>query len=112
LVVFADVPPEDGETDEQRQERENTNAARVFDDNKSLPPLLQVPVNNRITPDRSTTTSGNKHLQHLRLLSSDAMMIHLVPTAYVQETSLGTLNAMALKSTTCRKPTWVPLLPP
>jgi hypothetical protein len=30
---------------------------------------------------------GNKHLQHLRLLSSDAMMIHLVPTAYAQETS-------------------------
>jgi hypothetical protein len=28
LVVFADVPPQDGETDEQRQERENANAAR------------------------------------------------------------------------------------
>jgi hypothetical protein len=29
LVVSANVPPQDGETDEQRQERENTNAARV-----------------------------------------------------------------------------------
>jgi hypothetical protein len=29
LVVFADVPPQDGETDEQRQERENANAARA-----------------------------------------------------------------------------------
>jgi hypothetical protein len=29
LVVSADVPPQDGETDEQRQERENDNAARA-----------------------------------------------------------------------------------
>jgi hypothetical protein len=56
--------------------------------------------------------SGNKHLQHSRLLSSNAMMIHLVPTVYKQETSFGILNAMALTSTTRRKPTWEPLLPP
>jgi hypothetical protein len=36
LVVSADVPPQDGETYEQRQERENVNAAIVFDDNKNL----------------------------------------------------------------------------
>jgi hypothetical protein len=29
LVVSADVPPQDGETDEQRQERENANVSRV-----------------------------------------------------------------------------------
>jgi hypothetical protein len=29
LVVSANVPPQDGETDEQRQERENANAARA-----------------------------------------------------------------------------------
>jgi hypothetical protein len=29
LVVSADVPPQDGETDTQRQERENANAARA-----------------------------------------------------------------------------------
>jgi hypothetical protein len=29
LVISADVPPRDGETDEQRQERENSNAARA-----------------------------------------------------------------------------------
>jgi hypothetical protein len=29
LVVSADVPPQDGETDEQRQQRENTNVARA-----------------------------------------------------------------------------------
>jgi hypothetical protein len=54
---------------------------------------------------------GNKHLRHQLPLNSDATMIHLVPTAYMQETSLGTLNAMALKSTTRRKPTWELLLP-
>jgi hypothetical protein len=30
LVVYADIPPQDGETDEQRQERENANAARAI----------------------------------------------------------------------------------
>jgi hypothetical protein len=83
----------------------------LFNDNKSLPLPLQVQVNNSLTPDKSMTTPGNKHLQHLRLLSSDAMMIHLVPTSYMQETSLCSLNAMALKSTTRRKPIWEPLLP-
>jgi hypothetical protein len=29
LVVSADVPPQDGETDTQRQEHENANAARA-----------------------------------------------------------------------------------
>jgi hypothetical protein len=29
LVVSANVPPQDGETDEQRQERTNANAARA-----------------------------------------------------------------------------------
>jgi hypothetical protein len=29
LVVSADVPPQDGETNEQSQERENANAARA-----------------------------------------------------------------------------------
>jgi hypothetical protein len=93
----------------------NTKSARMptlpelFNDNKSLPLLLQVQVNNRLTSNKLTTTSGNKHLQHLRLLSSNVMMIDLVPTAYVQETTLRTLNAMALKSTTRRKPTSEPL---
>jgi hypothetical protein len=31
-------------------------------------------------PHKSTTTLGNMHLQ---LLSSNAMMIHLVPTTYM-----------------------------
>jgi hypothetical protein len=30
LVISADVPPQDGETNEQRQERENANASRAI----------------------------------------------------------------------------------
>jgi hypothetical protein len=47
-------------------------------------------VNSRSIPVRSTTTPGNKHLRHKLLLSSDATMINLAPTEYVQETSSGT----------------------
>jgi hypothetical protein len=84
----------------------------LSDDNKRSLLLPQVRANNRLTPDKSMTTPVNKHLRHLRLLSSNVMMIHLVPTAYVQETSLGTLNETASKFTTPCKPTWEPLLPP
>jgi hypothetical protein len=34
------------------------------DDNKSLLLLPQVQATNRLTPDKSTPTSGNKHLRH------------------------------------------------
>jgi hypothetical protein len=77
----------------------------LSDDNKRLLLPSQVQANNRLTPTKSMTMPGNTHLRHLRLLSSDVMMIHLVPTDYEQETFSGTLNAMASKSTTRRKPT-------
>jgi hypothetical protein len=80
----------------------------LFSDNKNslLLPQAQVnnQVNNRLMSDKSMTTPVNEHLRHQLLLSSDAMMINLAPTEYVQETS-GTLNAMALKFTTIHKPT-------
>jgi hypothetical protein len=82
-----------------------------FDDSKSSLLLPQVQANNRLMPVKSMIMPGNKHLRHLLLRSSNAMTIHLVPIAYVQETSLGTLNVMTLKSTTRRKPTWELLLP-
>jgi hypothetical protein len=44
LVVYVDVPPQDGETDEQRVERENANAAIVVGNKNSLQ-LLQLQVN-------------------------------------------------------------------
>jgi enterochelin esterase-like enzyme len=81
------------------------------DDNKSSLSLPQVSATSWLTPDKSTLTSGNKHLWHQLLRSSDAMMIHLVPTDYVHETSSGTLSAMDSKPTTRRKPTWEMLLP-
>jgi hypothetical protein len=78
--------------------------------------LPQAQANNQVSncsmPVRSTATPGNKHLRHQLLLSSDAMMINLATTEYVQETSSGTLSTMALKFTTLHKPTWEPLLPP
>jgi hypothetical protein len=79
----------------------------LFGDNKSSLFLPQVQVNNqfnnRLTPDKPMTTPINKHLRHQPLLNSDATMINLAPTEYVQETSSGTSNATALKSTTPRK---------
>jgi hypothetical protein len=43
--------------------------------------------------------------------SSDAMMIHLVPTDYVCEISSWTSSATDLTFTTHRRPIWVPLSP-
>jgi hypothetical protein len=108
------------------------------DDNKRLQPLPQVQAYNRLTPDKSmptpdksmptldrlmptpdrlipmpdkpTPTPSNKHLWHQLPHSSDAKMIHLVPTDCMHETSSGTLRD--LKFTTHHKPTWEPLLPP
>jgi hypothetical protein len=80
-----------------------------FGDNKNSLQLPQAQVNNqvnnRLTPDKSMTTPVNKHLRHQLPLSSDATTINLAPTEYVQETSSGTLNAMALKFTILHKPT-------
>jgi hypothetical protein len=81
------------------------------DGNKSSLLLPQVQATNRLTPNKSTPTSGNKHLRHQLPHNNDAMMIHLVPTDCVHETSLGTLSAMDLKSTTHRKSNWELLLP-
>jgi hypothetical protein len=97
------------------RQRNNVKNARtptlpeLFDDNKNSLLLPQVQDNNqlsnRLTPDKPTTAPVNKRMRHQLLLSSDATMINLVPTKYVQETSLGTLSVTALKFTTLRKPT-------
>jgi hypothetical protein len=109
LVVSADVPPQDGETDEQCQEHENANAARAVRRQQQIVVAPQVrasnQVNNRSTPGRSTTMPGNKHLRHRLPLRNDATMTHLVPTEYAQETSSGISSAMALKFTTLHKTT-------
>jgi hypothetical protein len=84
-------------------------------DNKRSPLLPQEQANNqannRSMRDRSTPRPGNKHLRHQLPLSSDATMIHLVPTDCVRETSSGTSSATDSKFTTRRKPTWELLLP-
>jgi hypothetical protein len=95
-------------------------------DNKRSQPLPQVQSYNRLTPDRSmptpdrlipmpdkpTTMPGNKHLWHQLPHSSDAKMIHLVPTDCVRETSSWTSSVTDSKFTTHHKPTWEPLSPP
>jgi hypothetical protein len=83
----------------------------LFDDNKSSLLLPRVQANNRLTPDRSTPTSSNKHLRHQLPHSSDATMIHLVPIDCMRETSSGTSSVTNSKFPTHRKPTWEPLLP-
>jgi hypothetical protein len=80
-------------------------------DNKSSLLLPQVQATNRLMPDKSTPTPGNKNLWHQPLHSSGTMMIYLVPTDCVRETSSGTSSAMDSKSTTRRKPTWELLFP-
>jgi hypothetical protein len=88
------------------------------DDSKKSPPLPQVQAYSRLTLDKSTPTtdrstpmSGNKYLSHQLLHSSDAKMMHLVPTDCAHEISSGTSSATDLKYTTHCKPTWGPLLP-
>jgi hypothetical protein len=99
----------------------------LSDDNKRSQPLPQVQAYNWLTPDRSmpmpdrstptpdssipmpdnpTPTPGNKHLWHQLPHSSNAKMIHLVPTDCVRETSSGTSSATDSKFTTHHKPTW------
>jgi hypothetical protein len=76
----------------------------LSDDNKrSLP---QVQTSNWPMWDRSTPIPRNKHLWHQRPHSSDATTIHLVPTNYVREISLGTSSATDLMFTTRRRPIW------
>jgi hypothetical protein len=83
----------------------------LFDDNKRSWPLPQLQDFNRPTPDRSTRTPSNKHSWYQQLHSSDATTTHLEPTDYVREISSRISNAMDMKSTTHRRPTWeLPLL--
>jgi hypothetical protein len=106
LVVSADVPPQDGETDAQRQERENANAARAVRRQQEIAAAALAAGLQPLTPDRSTPIPSNKHSWYQQLHSSDATTTHLEPTDYVRETSSGTLSATDMKSTTNRRPTW------
>jgi hypothetical protein len=114
LVVSTDVPPQDGETDGQCQERENANAARAVRRQQEIAAAAQAHANNQTnnhsTRDMSTPMPGNRHLRHQLPRISGATMTHLVPTDYLHETSSGTSSATDSKFTTRCKPTWEPLL--
>jgi hypothetical protein len=93
---------------------------KLSDDNKRSQPLPQVQAYNQLTldrsmptpgrstpmpdrstpmPDKPTPTPGNKHLWLQLPHSSNAKMIHLVPTDCVRKTSSGTSSAMDSKFT-------------
>jgi hypothetical protein len=55
--------------------------------NKNSLLLSQLQVNNQSTTGKSTTTPGNKHLQHQPPLSHDSKTISLVRIACAPETS-------------------------
>jgi hypothetical protein len=80
------------------------------DDNKSSMLLPHVQATNRLTLDKSTPTSGNKHLRHQLAHNSDAKITHLVQTDCVREASSGTSTATDSMFTIHRKPAWEPLL--
>jgi hypothetical protein len=89
LVVSADVPPQDGETDEQRIERENANAARATRRQQELAvaaPAAGQHVGNigQGASNQPAATSGHKHLQLQQLLNNAT---NLAKTACVPETS-------------------------
>jgi hypothetical protein len=118
LVVSADAPPQDEETDEQRQECENSNATRAVRRQREvtapapgagLQPANAGQVNANV--GQVNANAGNKHLWHQLPHNSNAKTTHLEPTDCVREISSGTLNTMDSKYTTHRKPIWEPLLP-
>jgi hypothetical protein len=110
LVVSADVPPQEGETDEQRVERKNANADRAACRQQELAAAARPQDNTQATPDKATTMSGCKH-QHLQQTISNISNMSLDEAACTLETSRGTLSRTAMRSTTPPKPTWEPLLP-
>jgi hypothetical protein len=102
----------------------------LYDDNKRSQLLPQVQAFNQLTPDRSmpdrsmlmsgrsipmpaktTPMPRNKHSWHQLPHSSDAMMIHLVPTDCMREISSGTSSVTDSKITTHHIPIWEPLSP-
>jgi hypothetical protein len=64
LVVSADVQPQDGETDEQRQERENANAARVVRRQQEIvapaPGVGQQPVQQPVNAGQANDNAGQQ----------------------------------------------------
>jgi hypothetical protein len=82
----------------------------LSDDNKRSLLLPQVQANKPLNAGQVNTNSGQ---QAPTAPAAPQQRRHDDPPRanyYEQETFSGTLNAMALKSTTRRKPTWEPLL--
>jgi hypothetical protein len=63
FVVYADVPPQDGETDAQREEHRTPTPTGLLVGNKNSLQLLQPHVNTQLMLGKATTTSEDKYLQ-------------------------------------------------
>jgi hypothetical protein len=83
LVISADVPPQDGEIDEQRVERENANAGRAARRQQELATAAPAAGQHAGSADKATTTSGYKHPQ----LQQTTSTMKVMQTACVPETS-------------------------
>jgi hypothetical protein len=125
LIVFADVPPQDGETDEQRQERENVNAARAIRRQQEVATPapgagLQLANAGQVNANAGQVNANDGHVN-----ANAGQQVLVAPAAPQQrcqddapranrlhrEISSGTSSATDSKYTTHRKPTWGPLLP-
>jgi hypothetical protein len=107
LVVSADVPPQDGETDEQQQEHENANAARAVRCQQELaiaaPGASQPPAN---------AGEVNVNVRQQALAAPAAPQERRPPRANRLRARdlLRDFECDGLEFTTHRKPIWEPLL--
>jgi hypothetical protein len=83
LAVSADVPPQDGEADAQREERKSPTPTGLLVGNKNSLQLLHPQVNMQLMLGKATTTSGNKRPQLQQITST----MKVVQAACVLETS-------------------------
>lgn len=61
-MVFADVPPQDGETEEHQQQRETTNAARIqrrVQEAEQVVTAVAAAHNNNVTPNAPGQAASN-----------------------------------------------------
>jgi hypothetical protein len=109
LAVSVDVPPQDGETDENANaaravRRQQELAAAALGGGQQTANVGQVNAN----VGQQAPTAPAAPQQQPR--AAPQQMIYLVPTDCARETSSGTSSTMDSKFTTRHKQTWEPLL--
>jgi hypothetical protein len=87
LVVSVDVPPQDGETDEQRVERENTNAARGVRPQQELAAAALTTGQHAGNAGQGDNNVRMQAPQLQQILSHTSKAMNLVETACLPEAS-------------------------